>query len=183
MESVCRRGLWRGRADGHSHNRPGSYGGHASNASQNAQGIQPIKPVRMALLGWCLPAARVAGVCLTEASAARLDNSAISEAIANNSGSCSCHDIGHSLIGAAMSLQPLCTMRCWGRTAAIRANNNISHLFYSWSVTIPRRRTFMARSYRRLMAQPPQTGVSSCHENSTAEDLRGTARTGDLRPP
>jgi hypothetical protein len=28
-----------------------------------------------------------------------------------------------------MSLQPHCTMRCWGRTAAIRANNNISHLF------------------------------------------------------
>ena len=51
--------------------------------SQNAQGIQPIKPVRMALLGWCLPAARVAGVCLTGASEARLDNSAPSEANAN----------------------------------------------------------------------------------------------------
>ena len=65
---LCRRGLWRGRADRHSHNRPGSYGGHASNARQNASGIQPIKSVRMALLGCCLPAARVASVCLTEAS-------------------------------------------------------------------------------------------------------------------
>ena len=65
---LCRPGLRRGRADGHSHKRPGGHGDYASNASQNAQGIQPIKPVRMALLGWCLSAARVAGVCLTEAS-------------------------------------------------------------------------------------------------------------------
>ena len=36
---ACRRGLWRGRANGHSHNRPGGYSGHASNAGQNVKCI------------------------------------------------------------------------------------------------------------------------------------------------
>jgi hypothetical protein len=41
---------------------------HRTGLRQNARVIQPINPVRMALLGCCLPAARVAGVCLTEPS-------------------------------------------------------------------------------------------------------------------
>jgi hypothetical protein len=82
-----------------------------------------------------------------------------------------------------MSLQPHCTMRCWGRTAAIRANNNISHLFLFMVGDHTTAPNFHGAILPKINGQPPQTGVSSCHENSTAEDLRGTARTGDLRPP